>query len=360
MAITKKKKYIGIPLFAVAAALVTALLLWFVLQEQDSPNEMELVQKADATGGPGTTTYIILNSPDRDAERPQPLPLYCFTPPEGFVQIENAEESANRFSANYYDSYENENKVILSLFQQFANVGWSYTGDGEFREVQFGETKVICRMDEDNAAALWLHDQTVFVLSIQQPMNENQLLELVSRVDYGNQREPIYSPWEFYWGSYTEVVINDTIQTREEGYKIEGNPQLPEKVLYYGLGDAPQGFTLDRRRTELNSQNGIRKEFYTSEDAEIEVYSTVTPQPVFMEIEGEDLNNHDLIQEITVGDWEGWYYQRENGAELVFLTDYLIVNITYTGTTTQEEMIALAESLVQKEIQTESEASASS
>ena len=89
-------------------------------------------------------------------------------------------------------------------------------------------------------------------------------------------------------------------------------------------------------------------EFYTGEEAEFNISTRVTGMQVFDDIRREDLNNHDLIQEITVKGNQGWYHQSDTGAELVFVIDYLIVDMDYEGQITQEQMLALAESLVQK------------
>ena len=92
-------------------------------------------------------------------------------------------------------------------------------------------------------------------------------------------------------------------------------------------------------------------EFYTGEDAEFDLCTRVTGTQVFGDIRREDLNNHDLVQEIAVQGHQGWYHQSDTGAKLVFITDYLIVEMNYQGEITQEEMLALAEGLVEKPIE---------
>ena len=80
----------------------------------------------------------------------------------------------------------------------------------------------------------------------------------------------------------------------------------------------------------------------------MDVFNTIWARSFFSDIQGEELNNPDLVQDITVQGRQGWYHQSDTGAELVFATDYLIVDMVYEGEITQEEMMALAESLVEK------------
>ncbi len=354
MTLTKKRKkilLIAIPaaVVVIAAAMTAAVLL---LSRFSSVVPWQL-QNISQYNGTGKTEYAIANGLESNAELPQPMPFYAFTPPEGYTHTENAQETANRYSTHYYDEYKtSDGEKIISLTQQPAFVSWRYSAEGSYQEVQFGDTKVVCRMGDEDATAIWIHDQTLLTLFVNQHLDENQLLELVSRIDYENLRQPIYSPWEFHWGSYVETVVDnegeDVIQTSSKYYEITGNPQLPEQIQYYGYAQPPEGFELNQRLTELNSQDGYWMEFYTGEEAEFNISTRVTGMQVFDDIRREDLNNHDLIQEITVKGNQGWYHQSDTGAELVFVIDYLIVDMVYEGQITQEQMLALAESLVQK------------
>ena len=350
MTLTKKRKkilLIAIPaaVVVIAAAMTAAVLL---LSRFSSVVPWQL-QNISQYNGTGKTEYAIANGLESNAELPQPMPFYAFTPPEGYTHTENAQETANRYSTHYYDEYKtSDGEKIISLTQQPAFVSWRYSAEGSYQEVQFGDTKVVCRMGDEDATAIWIHDQTLLTLFVNQHLDENQLLELVSRIDYENLRQPIYSPWEFRQGLYIEAIIDGILVTHDDPYQIIGNPRLPEEMLYYGFASAPDGFTCDQRRTELNSKDGLLMEFYTGDQADLCVYSTMVSQQVFIDIQGEDLNNHDLIQEITVKGNQGWYHQSDTGAELVFVTDYLIVDMDYEGQITQEQMLALAESLVQK------------
>ena len=357
MILTKKRKkilLIALPaaVVVIAAAAVVVVLL---LNRSSSATPWQL-QDISQYNGTGETEYAIAGGLESNADLPQPMPFYAFTPPEGYTHTEDARETANRYSTHYYDEYKtSDGEKIISLTQQPAFVSWRYSAEGSYQEVQFGDTKVVCRTGEQDATAIWIHDQTLLILFVNQPLDENQLLELVSRMDYENLCQPIYSPWEFHWGSYAETVVDrdgeEIVQTSSQYYEITGNPQLPEQIQYYGFAQPPEGFELNQRLTELNSQEGFWMEFYTGEDAEFDLCTRVTGTQVFGDIRREDLNNHDLVQEITVQGHQGWYHQSDTGAKLVFITDYLIVEMNYQGEITQEEMLALAEGLVEKPIE---------
>lgn len=347
MTLTKKTKKILLIAVPAAVVVIGAAVLAAVLL-RPNPQPAWHLQNISEFNSTGETEYTVANGLESNAELPQPMPFYSFTPPEGYTQVVNARETANRFSTQYYDEYQDSNREIISLTQQPAYVAWTYTDEGTFQEVQFGDTLVVCRMGEEDSTAIWIHGQTLLTLFVTQPLTENQLLDLVSRVDYENLSQPIYSSWEFRPGRYLEAVIDGVLQTKDVPYQIAGNPQLPEQLQYYGFASAPQGLALDGRRTDLNSKDGLRMEFYTGEQASLCVCSTMVGQQVFGDIHGKDLNDRSLVQEITVQGNQGWYHQSDTGAELVFVTDYLIVDMTYQGQITQEQMQALAESLVEK------------
>lgn len=355
MSFTKKKKLllIGIPIGVVVVAAVIMLCYLFLPKEEEST--MSLAVKSDGNYDPNQTTYIILNGFDWREDYPNTLAFYSFALPEGYTHTVNAETSANRFSTGYTDQYQTPEGGTLEFYQTLASSNWSFSREGDFQEMTYAGNPVVCYHGEDRSAVFWLYGDSVLTFSADWEMEDNQLLELVSRVDYENLRQPIYSPWEFQRGSF--AVVSD--ETNDWGYnystqwyEITGNPEIPEEMFCYGFDQPPEGFVKNQHVSEANSSNSSYAESYYQDESgrreTLNVFNTIWARTFFNDIQGEDLNNHDLVQDITVQGNQGWYHQSDTGAELVFVTDYLIVDMVYEGQITQEEMLALAESLVQK------------
>lgn len=355
MSFTKKKKLllIGIPIGVVVVATVIMLCYLFLPKEEEST--MSLAVKSDGNYDPNQTTYIILNGFDWREDYPNTLAFYSFALPEGYTHTVNAETSANRFSTGYTDQYQTPEGGTLEFYQTLASSNWSFSREGDFQEMTYAGNPVVCYHGEDRSAVFWLYGDSILTFSADWPMEDNQLLELVSRVDYENLRQPVYSPWEFQWGSFA-VVPDETndwgYNYSTQWYEITGNPEIPEEMFCYGFDQPPEGFVKNQHVSEANSSNSSYAESYYQDESgrreTLNVFNTIWARTFFNDIQGEDLNNHDLVQDITVQGNQGWYHQSDTGAELVFVTDYLIVDMVYEGQITQEEMLALAESLVQK------------
>ena len=359
MTMTKKKK--RILLFSILAGVVViaaavAAAVW-LLSPKTEESAMTLAVKADNNYDPDQTVYIVLNGFDGQEEYPGTLPLYSFAMPEGYTHTVNAETSANRFATGYTDEYQTPEGGTLEFYQALASSNWRFSREGEFQEMTFGGTRVVCYHGEDfygqkNSAVFWLHGDSVLTFSADWAMEDNELLGLVSRVDYEAVRQPIYSPWEFHWGSFTiETGENGYTNYSTRRYEITGNPQLPEEILFYGCNQPPEGFVKSQLFSQANSSYRSRMEsYYRDTDAgreTLEIFCTTWPIQVFRDMPEKELNDHSLVQELTVGGHPGWYYQSETVAELVFLDDYRIVDITFQGQTTQQELLELGESLIE-------------
>lgn len=291
-----------------------------------------------------------------------PQPCYSFDAPPGYIQTRNAQESANRFSTTYTDRYQTELGGVLEFSQVPADSQWRKTLSGTFREIKVGDLTVICCHKNDfsgvDSSVFWVYGNRVLTISADWTMDDNQLLELVDRVEYDVLREPVYSSLEFHYGSF-EPDSENHLSGQEYDYQrpyITGNPQLPEEILYYGFASSPEGFVLNERLSQTDAVQGIWTEVYYRDASGQREQLTLNcftgrEKPVFENIDLEQMGDRSLIQEVSVQGTQGWYYQGEDGAELVFLTDYLIVQLSFEGGMTQPELLSLAESLVQKPAQ---------
>lgn len=354
---TKKKKTIlWISLAAGVLAVAAAVFLLFSFRQEEP---MVRLVKLESLGE--EPAYIVENGLDPQAVS-APQPCYSFDAPPGYIQTRNAQESANRFSTTYTDRYQTELGGVLEFSQVPADSQWRKTLSGTFREIKVGDLTVVCCHKNDfsgvDSSVFWVYGNRVLTISADWTMDDNQLLELVDRVEYDVLREPVYSSLEFHYGSF-EPDSENHLSGQEYDYQrpyITGNPKLPEEILYYGFASSPEGFVLNERLSQTDAVQGIWTEVYYRDASGQREQLTLNcftgrEKPVFENIDLEQMGDRSLIQEVSVQGTQGWYYQGEDGAELVFLTDYLIVQLSFEGGMTQPELLSLAESLVQKPAQ---------
>ena len=342
--------------FLLIAAVLAAIgiTLWLTLSPQPEQTAMELVQEEDPALPPGTVNYIV--SGGLDLTQGRSLPIYSFSPPEGYTHSVNAQETANRYSDSYEDQYRSPDGGTLTFTQQAAYFNWSCSGSADaFREMQFGGTNVICRLEEGASSAFWLEGESILQLSADWAMDENQLLELVSRVDSSNIRQPIYTPFSFEEGYCRQETVNGATQTLRQNYRVVGNPQLPETPDYLVYAQPPQGFVYSEPSSETNNAQGFQTVCYystSSDDAGranvLIVTNSSQRREIFTHLTDEELADPDLVQEVTVNGRPGLYCFSGNQAELVWLEEDMIVSLSYTvyvGSGSSQRMVELAEQL---------------
>lgn len=337
-----KRMVAVVVILAVLAAV--GVILWLVLSPKEEQTSMKLVRQDDPALAPGTVCYVIQGGLDWEADLPRPMPCYGFTMPEGYTHVVNAEESANRLSLSYQDQYQTP-QGILTFTQSPAYFDWSRSGIGTFWEVQYGDARVVCQMGEDYSGAYWLHENTVLEFTADWAMEQNQLLDLVRRVDYSVNRTPIYSPLEFQaisaGGQYT--------------YSITGNPQLPESRMYYDFSQTPQ--ELAAAPADEQTYLGTYSYFTVASTRDgrkdtLEVRNYASGDSLFdWAADDQAPPSPDTVEQVTVGGKPGLFYRSGNVLELVWLEDSQGVGITYTariGAGSLEQLLEYAEQLVEK------------
>ena len=358
MTITKKKKRILLSVVFLVAliAVVIGLLVFYPSQEKEDGITF-LKEAPENSTGKINYPYVISNGVF-DNEIEYPLPFYEFIPPEGYEQYENAEVYANRFSVVYSDSYSgmrNGLEETLTFGQDVARDGFQINNYTNFEPqiIEFGDFTVLYCITDRSTRVYWFYGQSILTLISSQARDPNEMLELINRVDYEANRQPIYSPLQLSRGGSAQGGVV------AEFFESSGNPEIPQTMLPYQFPQIPEGFE------EISFSQGV--------DAFTYVYANEQGDHITLKEQAGkgQVFNFDQIQlqspeimaqvlDVTVNGNPGYFYQTSVETRLAWTAEYYTMEMIYKGDITQEEMIALAESLVQKEIQTQSEASASS
>lgn len=354
MAFTKKKIIsLSLILCVIIAILIVAVFYFFLQSKQQKEGAQLVANPPEQTETGVNYSYSVIKGIVGD-ELPPPLPFYKLEPPDGFVQQVNAEESANRFSMGYFDAYfgmSNGVQERISFQQNVATDGFViniYTSKKP-QEVQFGDLTVLYSAGDDYTKVDWIYESSLLSITSSKPRDVNEMLELVSRVNYEAERQPIYSPLKLNRGG----ARTDMIPMIPDYYESSGNPEIPQIIVPYEFSQLPEGF---RQTAYLEHESAITVIYEKEDGYRITIKNQAGIGRVF--------DNFDMIQlrdpetmarvlDVTVQGNAGFYYQTEAESRLAWTMDYLTIEMIYQGQITQEEMLALAESLVQTPLEEE-------
>lgn len=370
MKMTKQKKkrlwiLIAAGVLLVGAAVAAVVLL---LPGQAQPKRTLVdISAYDAGSSPMYTVQGGLT------ENLAPLPRYGLTGvPEGYTQIRNSAQTANRFSVTYQDAFLSQEENRVQLSQQTAGEGVTVPFLDQVQTVDFGDIQVLYSAGTGFSSAAWIYGDTLFQLTADPiPLSLEETLAFVNLVDYSAAAEPEVRPLEFVEGG----VILLGSGTTHLPWMVGGNPQLPGQIEYYSFPQAPEGYIetqpigsvispLDNFPADHPAVTGItdgpeeeRMEAYQNEEGEVltlanrmvgtgndYIFSTVddvylgSSNPDGSSVEG----GESRIQTVTVNGMEGRLYSGADASQLVLLGDYLFLEFTYQGSISPEEFLALA------------------
>lgn len=307
----------------------------------------------------------------RVEDTPLPLTAYTLQVPQGWVQTVDAMDSANQYSPTYQDQFvleetqENFSPVSLTFSQKYAAMTYEL---GVTQEVMYGDQQLLYRSsrtgsEEDTGTPYtelsWIYGQSYLTIRCQQDRDVNQMLELFVLVDYHTPRQPNYSPLELVRDDLDADVEFLTLQ----GYRTQGNPELPdgEAAEVPGFAVPPEGWTLIE--TEVNTQDeyGLFSAQHTYQNqagkllrlsaaaGSNDLFQSDYP---FAAISFEELNTPQTVQQVDLAEGKEAFVHinpDQNAWEMGWAEGYWTVQLRSTAPLTQQELIALAESVLPAE-----------
>ena len=300
----------------------------------------------------------------------EPLPCYTFSLPEGWAMIQDGLETG---VLNYYiDIFQTGEGGKLEFAQSpataqvLASQGISdpYTNHGvmdpsTIQEVQFGDIQVIYSLEGELTRVYWVHEQSLLSFASHQKMDVNQMLALITRVDYNalrDQPQQTFKPLSLQRGSYQEVQQGTAVEVQSQPYCSIGNPVLPEESVLFVLPQPPQGYALVDR--DEQTDNGYLLEKYQNREGELLAFSFVIgPDSFFGKIQNDhvyfpfkDLSNQELadsaaVQDAMVNGNPAFVHINQDVAEIGWIDGYCTLQLRSTAPMTAQELIALAETV---------------
>ena len=239
---TKKKLlWILIPAAVVIAA-GAALAFWLTREEEPQAYLRDISSYDDITN-----SVLQVNSPWEWEEQSAPLPRYPSTAPEGYEQLLDSGDLANRFSTSYTDIYHKDGQIV------YVEQSYAWNQDevhlltyAHFETVEFGGREVFCYTEEDYSGAVWLEGNHLMEVLVYGVMERDDLLAWVAGVDSQNPVEPAVRPLEFVPGFHIQAGVDENGFPRWETQftSIGGNPAPAEQPTQRTFAQAPEGFTL--------------------------------------------------------------------------------------------------------------------
>ena len=177
-----------------------------------------------------------------------PLPMYRFTPGPEWTQTQNAQDTANRMSWEYQDTYQNQQGDTLTFSQEIAI-------EGEYQFAQRmemeGDTHLFFYQGpsdiwaEDTVTRIfWIHEGSLLTITRSGLVSDQEMLELFRQADYDTLRQPNARPFTLHQEIEEETDENGILLTYRH-YFLEGNPEVPPDGTFCALPSPPTGYTLD-------------------------------------------------------------------------------------------------------------------
>ncbi len=348
---SKYKKFLAGFLLAVVVLLaVGAYLLFF---RQSSSPTATFLDLSDYNSTAGTT--LLLNNPDAEEEAPVPLSRCTITAPEGWEQLTDSAQTANRYSQGYADLFYQDG-WLMQFSQSYAADQTQVTfSTRNYETIRFGDWDVIYYTTESGSEAVWTAENYLLKLSCSGEMSREDLLEWVAAVNLQDPQLPETSPLVFVPGYSVSVENTEWALRAYSTWTLGGNPEQTEWEEEFVFAQIPDGFSLMEETSteylhswEYQTSDG---ETLTLENNKLAPYGNFLGFGISIGYYDADSNRYvynDYVQQVTVQGQEGllYWYEGSSFSALVWLEGDYYVRLTYEGSITPEEMLALGESAV--------------
>lgn len=311
--------------------------------------------------------YNVLNGNEVSEEAPR----YQLAVPEGFVSLWD-NSLARKESTFFLQQWYNPDTLdVLTLTQQSVHAGLGLMLYYPLEPVQQNGITVFYGSSEqqNRSCAFWLYGNVSFVLEYSGQVDREQMLDWVAQMDY-TPADPQPNPdpsSEFY----VQIVDrNDSNQDRAlypigKGFAYRLTPEIYELMeeeetgreenIDYNFASAPEGYTLIRTKdnTIIDSEeisgfstNGAEYTYQNSQGRQIVLTQYIAvPLPKPGGFYYPPIDSTKPMEEVQVSGMAGLYVQEEDYAKLVWRYGGRLMEITCDGQMSQEEMIALAQTV---------------
>lgn len=297
------------------------------------------------------------------------VPHYSMPDPEGYIHLYDGSFEKAKSDTHYDQWYHPDTMETLTLTQQQIRVGTLLNINFPLTSIQQNGITLYYGSHENTAYAIWLNGDTSFILKYRgEHYSQEQFLQWVNSIDYtpDSQSQP---PSDFY------CYLDDSSDSEQEESgdlkfyysvwdevvdQIEDEDTGRQEDLDYNFASPPQGFTLIK--TENNTDigptgrmpngsihfatNGATYTYQNQDGATLILDQFIlAPLPdggfrFFPEI-----SSVKPMEEIQVEGMDGLYVQEEDCARLLWRYGGRLMEITFHGQMSKEELIAMAQTV---------------
>ena len=378
MTISKTKKrilLIALPTAVVVIAL--AVVLWLVLGRSE-PEPPFTILRSQTTGE--VVSCQLAEGAVEVGDPDSPQPYYNLTPPAGWTQTQQAQilDPYNNADPDVFQSQDGTKMYFLQHRTAQSALNGLDLDPSAIQEVQFGDLQVIYSQNTQTAwdggqqvsrtetLVFWVQNKTLFCLSCDQAWEINQMLEWITFVDDQNPRmlayePPPVEPLELVRGDVQVTELeNGRTMSSLKNYRSQGNPEIPDNPAMFTFPQAPEGWTLVGK---AESQYTPHLEKYVDDQGEILALVCVTgTKDLFQNYAGttqlylpfagmsrSELEDPNSVQDAAVNGNPAFVHITDDVSEIGWIDGYCTLELRSTAPLSQEELVALAEQVVQEE-----------
>ena len=302
------------------------------------------------------------------------LPHYQIPDPEGFIRLCENVQSPTYLYAQLDQWYNPQTGAVLNLTQELMYTGLRFEPpiqlESTILENQNGEQiEVYSGCTQQRAYAFWLYGNSAMKVEYWGNVSQQQLLDWIGQMDYGSHAKAVdlntvsdfycyldYDPWEAEGtGNSDSPEWVYRYALRDEVYdQMEESATGRDEEINYNFAAAPEGFTLIKAENEepvTPPKNGFHSNGATYTYQNQEGVTLVLSQLVMMPLPNNSgcflpgFTCSQPMEEVKVLDMDGLYGKVEDYNYLVWRYGGRWMEILYYGDISQQEMIALAETV---------------
>ena len=307
------------------------------------------------------------------------LPHYAFPTPEGFVQLCSNVDSPMDHDGLFDQWYNPDTMAVISLYQEQIYNGLVYDTTIELEPADVNGMIVYYGCEEDKACAFWVYQDSVLTLEYWGDTSRQNLLDWIGQMNYTNHPTELdlnavsdfycYLNYDYNWSVYPPIPLElkywyrlwdqvyDVIDDSAIGRAYYNNEDGSKSESNYNFETLPEGFTLTAESAQISSEDADSGGFCLgwSNDYQNSAGDRIRLQQVVLSYlpnlpNGSwhysfSIPSTNPMEEVKVLDMDGLYGREEDYSRLVWRYGGRMMEILYYGDISQEDLIALAETV---------------
>ena len=299
------------------------------------------------------------------------VPHYQFPDPQGFIHLYDGSYEPSIQTSHYDQWYNADTSEVLNLTQELMYPALRLEVPIQLESTDLDGVTVYYGCGEEKAYAFWLYENSAIKLEYWGSVSEEQLLSWIQQMDYTSHSVEMdfdrdfdfccYMNYDYSWDVYPPIPLELKYWYRlwDEVYdnidqSATGRATSRGEEANYHFETLPEGFTLTADKAKISSDDADSGGFCLgwSNDYTNSTGDRIRLQQVILSYLPNGNGHYTFaipsthpMEEIKVLDMDGLYGKEEGYSRLVWRYGGRMMEILYYGDISQQEIIALAETV---------------